>query len=334
VVEDTAGPPFRRVAILTFSTEAPVVIILGGMTNRTGRIKVLRRPRRLAQVAIIAGHLGVFPDEGEIGVLVVIKTPLLPFLCSVTIATSVPHLPPVGVLGGVAILALAQSFFVTISGVAKTAIRGEMGPEERKICFVVIEPGAIPTRGLMAVRAVLPQLPIVAIVVEVAVDAQARSLAIRLAAGVARGASHRGVSSLQGEVRHVMIEGLGSEAHDVGASTPMLGMAGSTVGIVAWVLSAVETLLGFDVGGDLLVTVEAEPDLRTAIESAVTAFAVLFDVRVALDDGPRHDQRLDVRSMSGNRRAERGQNKGSEQKQHSLKSPVMSLSQSLDLDGI
>ncbi len=34
VVEDAAGPPPRRVAILAFPSKAPIVIILGGMTRR------------------------------------------------------------------------------------------------------------------------------------------------------------------------------------------------------------------------------------------------------------------------------------------------------------
>ena len=231
VVENTAGPPSRGVAILAFRTEAPIVIILDGVTTRARRFEVLREPSHLAQVAVIAGHLGVLPDEREIGVLVVVETALLPFLGGVTITTSVPHLPPVGVLGGVAILALAESFLVTVPGVTKATIRGEMGPEEREIGLVVIEPGAIPALGLMAIRAVLPQLSVVPIVVAMAVDTQARGLAIRLAADVARGTSHRGVNPLQRKIRHVVIEGLGSEAHDISASAPVLGMADSTVGV-------------------------------------------------------------------------------------------------------
>ncbi len=73
-----------------------------------------------------------------------------------------------------------------------------------------------------------------------------------------------------------MVKGFGRKPHDVGLSPPMLGVTRSAIGILAGILPTVEPLTCLDVGRDLLVTIQAEARLRVAVESTVTALAVLL----------------------------------------------------------
>src|SRR6516162_751079 len=100
-------------------------------------------------------------------------------------------------------------------------------------------------------------------------EAVARGFAVGLTRDMAARTRHADMRTLQRVVSMVVIELLAAELHDVGVAPEVLGVAGTTLGGVDTRQSAVEAAMLPDIGRDLLVTVEAQAGLATAIGAVV-----------------------------------------------------------------
>jgi len=104
--------------------------------------------------------------------------------------------------------------------------------------------------------------------------------------------------TLQRVVGVVVIELLAAQLDDVGVAPEVLGVAGATLGGVDTRQSAVEAAMLPDIGRDLLVTVEAQAGLATAVGAVVALRALLFVLGVRAGQLAGHEQRLRVHGLS------------------------------------
>jgi hypothetical protein len=96
----------------------------------------------------------------------------------------------------------------------------------------------------------------------------------------------------------VVIELLAAELHDVAIAPEVLGVTGAALGgIDAW-QAAVETAVLPDIGRDLLVAVETEPSLATAVAAVVALRALLFELGVRCRQLSWHEERLGIHGFS------------------------------------
>jgi hypothetical protein len=96
----------------------------------------------------------------------------------------------------------------------------------------------------------------------------------------------------------VVIELLAAELHDVAIAPEVLGMTGAALGgIDAWQAAVEAPVLG-NIGPDLLVAVEAQPGLATAVAAVVTLRALLFELGVRRRHLSWHEERLGIHGFS------------------------------------
>jgi len=104
--------------------------------------------------------------------------------------------------------------------------------------------------------------------------------------------------SLQRVVGLVVIELLAAELDDVGVAPEVLGVAGPAFRGVDTRQSAVEAAVLPHIARDILVTVEAQAGLTTAVGAIVALRAVLFVLGVRGRQFAGHEQGLRVHGFS------------------------------------
>lgn len=146
------------------------------------------------------------------------------------------------------------------------------------------------------------------VVLPVTIDAGGRRLSVRGAGPMTGLAGNRHVRLRQREVRQVMREAGLAQFVDVSITAQMFGMAATALSGSG--LGHPPVIAGFraDIGGRVLVAVEAQYGLPVPVGAVMATAAIGLDLRVRLTDGPRHDELLDVcRAASrSERRCEQG----------------------------
>lgn len=112
------------------------------------------------------------------------------------------------------------------------------------------------------------------------------------ASRVAATAWNNRVCSVQCKVRQHVVEALLVEVDNFHVATFMIGMAAFAVESLRFRQPAMEAGFLCDVVANFCMTNDAKFALRLVRQRCVAGTAFCFDIRVAGDDGARHDQPL------------------------------------------
>ena len=82
--------------------------------------------------------------------------------------------------------------------------------------------------------------------------------------------------------------------HNVGVAPFMIGVTAETGAFAGSTGAAMKAGAGVNVGGNLFVTIKTQFALLTALELRMARFAIFLVPGMTLNDGTRHDQRLDL----------------------------------------
>ncbi len=118
--------------------------------------------------------------------------------------------------------------------------------------------------------------------------------AVRPAGFVAGLAGQRAVRSIEMKIGGVMVERRRGQLDDVGVPAEMFAMASLALATRDVRQAAMEAALAGDVGGDVLVTDEAQRGLTRAVATVVATRTALFEFGVRLADFSRHEQFLEA----------------------------------------
>ncbi len=185
----------------------------------------------------------------------------------------------------------ALIFLVRVAGGASNLL---VAPRKGKMRSRMIEgPNAGPDILTVTALARVAEPPLMRIGVPVAVNAAAWCFAELYVGQVAAVASRVLVSAIKLKVRKGVIERFPVELHDVGGAAFVVRMAAFALGLRGIRTLAMHPASEFPILGDVLVAGEAKARLRGFGESLVAICAVFFELRVPLDEWPRHDELLE-----------------------------------------
>ncbi len=207
--------------------------------------------------------------------------------------------PAVHVIGQVAADALLGRAFEVLARVAGRARHVAMLVGEREFRLVVIEARLAPCGGHVARGTVDAEGAAVRVVVLVTTDTSCRRFAIRSIGAVATGARERRVRSLQRKVGEIVGKTGLAELVDVRVPALVFRVAAAALAGGGRGHAPVIAGLGADVGGDLLVAVEAQRGLPVAVRAVVAAAAITLQLRMRFAHRPGHDQLLDTGRACG-----------------------------------
>src|SRR5207253_4908114 len=159
---------------------------------------------------------------------------------------------------------------------------------------LVIEASALPGLLPVAVGTRLAQATVVGIYRLVTGDAGRRRVAVLRLRGVALDARHPLVRAFEAEVGDGMVEDLAIQQHDIDIPALMVRVTVPAFGALHVPAAAMEPAARGQVGGDLVVTVQAEGALSGLVKRLVAARALLLILGVALDERAGHEELLHV----------------------------------------
>ena len=132
------------------------------------------------------------------------------------------------------------------------------------------------------------------IVPGVAVNTQRRGFPVGGVGDMTLAAFRLQMRAGQSKVGQFMIEGARVQPDDVGAPALMVRMTGCATGIQRNRIAPVVTLPAGHVGGDVIMTIQAQAALLVARKRHVTLIAITFIVGVTGDDFARHYELLEI----------------------------------------
>src|SRR3984893_11905075 len=188
---------------------------------------------------------------------------------------------------------------ISAADVAAIARQGHVSSRQLEVRLVMIELAAGPTAGAVALAARLRELAAVRVIRLMAADAVRRSLAPRFAFLVATLAVEGSVRALECEVGELMIELRAAELDDVGLAALVFRVASTALADAGVGHAAVVALMLLHVGGDILVTVQAQRSLCSNVGSVVAVRAGLFLLHMRLRHLAGHEQRLHIGAPCG-----------------------------------
>ncbi len=175
-----------------------------------------------------------------------------------------------------------------------------MRAAEREMRLRVIELGCLELRCLMALRAVVPKLAVVRIVLAVAIDAFVQCLPILLSSLVATAAGCHDVRPVQREVGTHMVKGFRNETNRIRVPPFVLRMTGIALGGLR--CAPMETLSGCNIACyvGMIVTAETELPLARFVIPVMAQTALLLDVRMGTREGAWHQEHFELGAMRRN----------------------------------
>lgn len=156
----------------------------------------------------------------------------------------------------------------------------------------------------MTTRAVIPERPVVNVVIRMASDAGTVGRPVFFAGNVAIRAGHAQVCRQKRKVTEVVIEDAAVHRHYVGTSPFVVGMANDTLALPGRIEQAMEASTFGPVVPDILMAFDAKSRLRQIGLAVMTGSTLPFNLRVPLDYPPGHDQFLETGHLSLNINAE------------------------------
>jgi hypothetical protein len=178
-------PTLHAVALLTFLTVAPFVLVILLMAGVTGFLRFLLKGS--LQMAAIALHFFVLALDWKFGVLVVVEGLFFPFVAAVAFLALVPMATVMHIVYQVAAIAILWPVFVLPTGMTQLAVDLLVLADQLEVGVLVVIKGLLmPTFLVMALVTLFSQSAFVGIVVLVAVEAGRRGVPIRIAPAASR----------------------------------------------------------------------------------------------------------------------------------------------------
>lgn len=303
VVEGDGSPALRRVALLALlSPSAPMVVVDPVAGVAVGPEFLLKQDTRVAGRTL---GLAMTTGQRKLRVAVMVEDRGPPLRRLMARAAPRSEAASVGIVQTMAGSTVVRRSLIALVGMAQTAVDFAMPTHQGEVGRGVVE---LPFRpGLLGVTVgtVDPEPSLVDVVASMAVGAVGWSISVGCAGAVTVAAGDPSMGALQGEVGWLVIERLLVQAHNVGVTAFVLGVAGLARSSRYCRGSSVEAQPSLDVIADLGVTIETERALRRGPEGLVALPTVGLDFRVPADHGAGHDDRLQVDGVSVGERRER-----------------------------
>jgi len=278
VIEGDGLPVARGVAGATARPVAPLMLVVLGMAGVAGRWRWLVPER--AGMTGLASCRGMTSVQSEPGIAAVIEDQAAPGGGDVATLAAFAVASAMGIIGGVASVAGFGRVREAIVGVAAFAENTGVGTAQREAGAVMIEAGPRPGRWVVAVSAAWPQAALVAVILAMAFDTGGRCIAKFSLGRVAGTAGGLLVCAQQGKVGIAVVERLALQGSDLCRATLVIGVTGPALGRARRVMTAVKTLPLADIGGDVLVTGEAEAGLCLLVERGMATATILLQLHV------------------------------------------------------
>jgi len=265
-----------------------VVLLMTGVAIHRGVFK------GRCQMAFLAFHLGMFPDERKPR-LVMVERCFLPQPVIVTVLAFRALLPSMFVVFLMTGIAIHRGVFISIVRMAALAWGFNMFVSKPVAGLVVVETDLLPIPLRMAIRAGASHFPVVLVVflvTTVAVGRRVTILDLGLVTSLTLDLLCISMGASEREVRSFMIEGPFRNRRNVLCSAFMFRMA-----VLAFPLvleAPVKTLLLIDIFADIFMAIETQGCLRRFVESLMAFGAGVFPLGMALDHLPRHQGGFDV----------------------------------------
>ena len=142
----------------------------------------------------------------------------------------------------------------------------------------------------MATIALFTQMAFMGFDLLVTIETKARCLAERDLRKVAALARDVFVGSIEPKIREGMIEGLPIKLNDVGATSFVIGMAALAVRFSRIGMQSVVSFLQPTIGRRFFMAIKAKPGLGGARKRRMAIGAFFFELGMAFDNRPRHNQ--------------------------------------------
>lgn len=318
MVERGRFPCRTAMALATILTEARGMCILTCMATNTVLGDFLLQIA--AAMAVLTVHMSVCALQGKTSFPGMVKLLCLPAGGRVTVVALGSTAAAMNIIRCVTRNTSARSVFVVLAQMATGARHIDMPIMQRKGGRIVIELDRSPVTRVVTSSAVATEPSRVWLLVLMAVDTGRGGLAIGLAGPVTAGAVQERVRPLQRKLRQAVIELPRIQFDDIAVAAQVFRMTGTTLrGADAGQL-AVQMRLRVDVGGDLLVTIEAQPCLSGAVAAVMALRALLLVLLVRVGELTGHQQRFRIDRDSALRRRQTGN-------QHNQKQRTMDTSQ-------
>ena len=292
VIEFDRVPRERAVAIAAVVAAPSPMHVVGSVARDAvgGQLLFVELP----SVARATASLGVRSFEGKPGLARVVEDRRLPLARRMTRLALRTETSAVGIVDAVAGVAVTGGFFVALPDVTQPARYVAMSTDQGELRLVVIELRLPPPVRRVALAAVLAEAAPMGVVLEVAVDAFARGIAMLRIDLVAQGAVGPCVGPDEVEIGEGVIEGIARQAENVRIPALVIGMAASALGPRNPRKAAVEACALLEVFGHRIVAFETERVLRASVERHVTGSAVGFGFGVCASEFTRHDEPLEI----------------------------------------
>lgn len=291
VVIELDNRPFH-VAVTRFTglSKMSIVRIVVQMTGYAFHLELIRK--RITAVAIVAGQVRMPAEERKIRVVVMVEPGVEPSVGRMAVLALVAAASCVHVVVGMAAETVIRRTGKALVFVAIEAPGFQMFPNQRKPRRIMIELGAGPARGRMAIPACFAHCVFVHVVFTMAIDTSRWCVTVLIPARMAGAAFRIDMSPEQLEVSQRMVERRLVKSDDVGVASLMLCVADRTCDLADVATAAVEASGGSDIIGYLGVTIEAKASLQWPFEGLVAVAAFRLEVCMAFDYRPRHNQRF------------------------------------------
>lgn len=302
VIEAGLIPCPGRVTGLALGPVAPLVRIVTAMAVDTGLAGGL--PEIVPGMTGLAGKAFMAGRQGEAGLLRMIEGLLFPCSRPMAVFAGRTALSLVRVVDPVTRHAGRGCVFVAMSGMTQAAFNLFMGARQRVTLiggFRMIESGFLPRHGAVATGAILAEGFLVDVLFRMTTDAGRWRIAMLFLWPVAVAAGRVPVCTLERVIGQGVIKGLRRQAHDIRVAALVVGMAVPALALPRRAGSPVKALLAEDVGGNLVVTVQAQGTLFITREGHMALAAVFFDFGMTADHRARHDETFPVQGAGNNR---------------------------------
>lgn len=289
------APSLFAVAILAFEAKTTRMFVIVLMARIAIGLDF-----DLVGVLLVTGitfHLDMAASQRKVRILIVIKFQFFPAVCVMAFFAIRAIAALVDIVQLMTGVTLHRGFHIVFAGVATGAIGLLVCPDQREVGFVVIVMNITPVPFVVATVTLIKYLAHGGSLMRACLFMAAITVVWRFCvflagfmAGIATGFA---VLPTQGEIRKLVIESKFVQFDNVRIPALVVRMA-ALAGLVSDLqLPAMKSIAMIDVLSDLLVTVKTERGLTFPVETIMTLGAFMFDLRMPLDKGTRHDQRLD-----------------------------------------
>ena len=231
--------------------------------------------------------------ERIIRVFVMVEHDFFPAGLTVTVFTLLAIPAGVHIIQHMAIDAFCRSPLVALTRMTAIACDFIVLATQLEIRLVMIEILFFPAFLFVTVLTFLAQVTLVNVIVLVTVVTYGRRFPILFVLLVAQGAFNPDMAAFQLIVRHVVIEGLLAELHNIRITTQVVLVTGTALRITQ-ATQAMKSALRLDVISHIFMTVKTKRILTFLAEWTMALSALLLILGMALDKLAGHYQRLDI----------------------------------------